>query len=359
MATRRKHLKSPARRHTPEKSPREKQIEAALRKARATDERKREARAARTAHGAVRARGSAPTPATAATPSKPLTWADFAKAAKLQRSLEVPKQPKPARSKASEIAPARGGPWMAPSATPRTWAQAVADSKAQLARAKADQRAADRDFARAKREQARCDAAVERARQELADKTGRKAKARGEKKLKEQLARAQDRLARIEHESPGTIEQYQAITAWFEMVGAGASVEAERDGTVNGILEIPGFDEPEQLTRALEGAIENVPVGTWVRVGWKFRTDESRRFPSPATEADRGRPGYDGKWYCNVMSPWYPPHESAQAVIVALDENAPHGSIFHNMLSPDFNHKVLGAVIELHYSPFGAKPDRR
>jgi hypothetical protein len=229
MATRRKLPKSTARRSTPvptthgvarargsaptpalQATPHEKLVDAALRKAHAADQRRREVRAARSKASVLAApRGR--------------TWAEAAAEAK--RS----KPSKPARSKASVLAPTRGGgPWIEPSPV-RTWAEAVAESHAQLARAKADKRAADRGLARAKREQARCDAAVERARRELADKTGRKAKARGEKKLAEQLARAQERLTRIEHETPGTIEQYRAITQWFELVMPGAANVEARD----------------------------------------------------------------------------------------------------------------------------------
>lgn len=250
---------------------------------------------------------------------------------------------------------------------PPTWAESAERARERYQRELREERRATKERKKWEREELRLQkslAIAEKARLKQLDKIARQSE---DPKFRERVIREQRRAAAIALEYPGCYETGEAIQLWLDRVFLGSALVINRDGSIDSRLDMP-FDEPEQLLRALEGAWP-IPPGCWIRIGWRFDIDPDRSHSLPAdpngiNPKTGGKPflgqrGYDGLAQADVLSSWKPPGKELDALIVAADEGlAENGTILGNMLQPFLNHRVQGAVIEIHWNPEGEKPDR-
>jgi hypothetical protein len=175
------------------------------------------------------------------------------------------------------------------------------------------------------------------------------------------VTRERNRWMAIDEEYPGILQKGAELQQWLDSCFTGGYVAVNRDGTIDGRLDIPTTDQ-RQLVGILGERMADLPLLSWVRVGWRFEIDPARRDPEPPSKDSPGRRGYDSLAVADVMSGWiHEPRGIWALVAAAIPDLANNGTIFDNMLQDEFNHKVLSAVVEIYYNGYDneTKPDRR
>jgi hypothetical protein len=134
------------------------------------------------------------------------------------------------------------------------------------------------------------------------------------------------------------------MSLWLEGVSRGGgsySIWPNRDGTIDGEIQLPGVTTPEALSGAISREVRGLSEEVWLQVGWTFDIDPQRK------------EHYESFPICDVGAYWQKaePGKAAEQLATAY-------SIHSNMTGGLFQHKAIGAFFRIHWDPYGLNPGK-